>query len=164
MTLFAFNFLHGALTGILFLALHTVVWRRKPKQGVFLLWGLAAVAYAASAGFVYVRMHQPPMLWGSFFFFACCVLAYTRFYITLTRTLTLRFLEELMHAPNCSLTEGDWVRIYSPRHAFRIRLPMLVEHGWMTFDGEKYHATKKSRRIGKLILVVRSMYGIHHAG
>jgi len=164
MTAFSFNLLHGCASALFFLLLHIAVWRARKEKGVFLLWTVAAMAYACTALGAFFLATDIPPLWGSLFFFAFAVLAYTRFYITLTRTLTLRFLEELLQSPSHSLTDQDWERIYSARHAFVIRLPMLTQHGWCTLENGRYRPTAKGKLVGRTVLLARRLYGIRNAG
>lgn len=157
---------HGAGTFLLFLILHVIVWREvKGERGVLLLWKLAAGIYIASAVFaLFFLSFYLSSLWGSFSLYAFLMIAYTRFYITLTRTLTLRFSEELLVVPGKTMDEARFKAIYPPRHSFVIRLLTLKEHGWITESKDGYLPTAKCKAFGWLIRTLRGFYGIKRAG
>lgn len=159
------NILHGGYSFLVFLIVHIIVWRIIIRKGVFLLWSLAALVYIFSFAFAFFVLHLPiSSLWGSLFFYAFLGITYTRFYITLSRTLTLRFLEELLTANNHVLSDDQFKRIFPARHAFVIRLRTLQEHAWIIEKNGYYIPTRKCIVVGWIIRKVRQVYGIHHAG
>lgn len=164
------NFVIGTLPAgsifLLFLLLHTLVWRSVEQKGVLLLWSLAGITFVGATGvmFFFGIAHGIPSLFASICLYSFLLIAYTRFYITIARTLTLRFLEELLLAQNKRMSEETFRAIYPPEHAFKIRLHLLEKHRWITHESGSYVPTEKCRIIGRGIGMLRSFYGIRRAG
>ncbi len=163
MTDVTLNFFVGGGTFLLFLVIHTALWHVKRKKGVLLLWSIAALTFMVCRALVQT-FSIAPSLWGAGCLYAFLLIAYTRLYITLSRTLTLRFLEELLVTTGQTMTDTVWVATYPASHAFAVRLQMLEQHGWIVRKRERWSPTTKCIIVGRIIDTLRWCFGIHHAG
>ena len=149
---------------LLFILLHWILWNFH-HQGVSLLGKLAVISYTIVAGVILLSFHFPVVrfLFVSLPLFAFFVIAYVRLYISVTRTLSVRILQELSDASG-SLTFQQLDERYPRKQMFLSRIVLLNKHGWIRDCDGTLKSTRKGNFVGSLIISLRQLYRLRNAG
>ena len=158
--------LSAASSFTLFFLMHVVLWQLpRTNRGVLLLakLSLASVLMVALAAHFSVGVAWRDLVWVLLPLHAFLTLCYFHLYVGTYRSLSMRILGELARAGG-AMTFAELDRAYPKEFMFSSRLEILVAHGWFTLIDGRYVSTPKGRVFGKIIIALRKLYGVTHAG
>ncbi|OGJ56477.1 hypothetical protein A3D88_03820 [Candidatus Peribacteria bacterium RIFCSPHIGHO2_02_FULL_52_16] len=150
---------------ILFLGTHVLLWHVfVSDKGVLLLAKIAGGSYVVVAIGAYFLGIDGEHVWISIPLFSFCTLAYFHLYVGTFRSVSMRILEEIYRVPGHKMALADLERVFPKEFLFTSRLDILEEHRWFHKNGDRYACTSKGALFGKMILRIRTLYGIKNAG
>ncbi len=148
----------------LFLVVHVVWWRMSQRKGLKILLSLIVIVWAFTT-ILFCLLEVPSLA------IVCAipvtlfaVLAYLHLYVGTYRSLSVRILSELAQAEG-SMTTEELNQVYPLVFMYRSRIDLLQQNGWIhRTAGNGYACSPKGTFFAAIIISLRSLYGVTHAG
>jgi len=158
-----------ALTAFMvFFIIHLVLWQFESikYRGVFLITGIACLAYAAVAGTGHYILNVDLFehIWVSCPVFSFLIMLYLHFYVGIDKSVSMRILGELVNAEHGRLSLASLESLYPKESMFKPRLDLLVEKGWLVEEDGQFRCAARGRKIAELAMILKKIYSISITG